>query len=55
MLFEIKEDLEKIKVLFDYDTEYIQLIAIKSLVKYVMKGIRERRKNVRSLYFSDEL
>ena len=48
-------NLEKIKVLFDYDTEYIQLITIKSLIKDIMKNIRMRRKEVRSLYFSEEL
>lgn len=48
-------NLEKIKVFFDYDTEYIQLITIKSLIKYIMRNIRIRRKEVISLYFSDEL
>lgn len=48
-------NLEKIKVLFDLETEYIQLITIKSLIKDIMKNIRMRRKEVISLYFSDEL
>lgn len=48
-------NVEKIKVLFDYDTEDIQLITIKSLIKYIMRSIRIRRKEVRSLYFSEEL